>query len=93
MFRVRGRSVADRSCNRYLDSARERSLANDTVFEMSLAFASVRLRRSMVDFSSSREESSLSLWESVRRQVLAESADGRCRFVRRMPLASPNSLG
>ncbi|WP_156908918.1 hypothetical protein [Bradyrhizobium murdochi] len=35
-----------------------------------------------MNFSSSKDESLLSLWESVRRQVLAGRANaGRCRFV------------
>ena len=35
-----------------------------------------------MNFSSSRDEGLLSLWESVRRQVLANRANGgRCRFV------------
>lgn len=35
-----------------------------------------------MDFSSSNNQSLLSLWESVRRQVLADRANGgRCRLV------------
>lgn len=35
-----------------------------------------------MNLSSSKDESLLSLWESVRRQVLADRADGgRCRII------------
>jgi len=34
-----------------------------------------------MNFSNSKDEGLLSLWESVRRQILADRADGgRCRF-------------
>jgi hypothetical protein len=49
---------------------------------MPLTSARISVRRLRVNFSSSRDESLLSLWESVRRQVLADRADGgRSRFV------------